>query len=336
MSSSFASLAAQNSATAPPARVLAVDDSPANLALLTQLLVREGYEVLTARDGQDALDLVIRESPDLVISDVMMPRKNGYELCRDIKAHPSARLTPVVLVTSLDASNERIRGIDAGADDFLRKPFDPHELRARIRSLLRLKRYTDDLDSAEAVIMSLARTVEARDANTEGHCQRLAVLAVGLGTRLGLDPAELAALSRGGVLHDIGKIAIPDAILLKPSRLTPAEFEQMKQHTVIGDRLCSELRFLRQLRPIVRHHHERLDGSGYPDGLKGSGVPLLAQIMSIVDVYDALTTARPYKAALTPARALEELMAEAQRGWRDGALVAELIALHGESALLAR
>jgi putative two-component system response regulator len=320
--------AAQRSTVVARARVLAVDDSAANLALLQQILVREGHDVLTAHDGHDALDIVIRESPDLVISDVMMPRKNGFELCRDIKAHPSARLTPVVLVTSLNGSDERIRGIDAGADDFLQKPFDPHELRARIRSLLRLKRYTDDLDSAEAVIMSLARTVEARDASTEGHCQRLAVLAVALGTRLGLGPSDLAALERGGVLHDIGKVAIPDAILLKPSRLTPAEFEQMKQHTVIGDRLCSELRFLRRVRPIVRHHHERLDGSGYPDGLEGSDVPLLAQIMSVVDVYDALTTSRPYKDALTPSAAFEELMAEARRGWRNADLVAELIALN--------
>lgn len=315
---------------ATPARVLAVDDSAANLALLQQLLVREGYEVLTARDGEEALDLVVRETPDIVISDVMMPRRNGFDLCRAIKNHPAARLVPVVLVTSLDGAQDRIRGIDAGADDFLRKPFDPHELRARVRSLLRLKRYTDDLDSAEAVIMSLARTVEARDASTDGHCQRLAVLAVGLGTRLGLNSGELAALERGGVLHDIGKIAIPDAILLKPSRLTLAEFERMKEHAAIGDHLCSELRLLRDVRPIVRHHHERLDGSGYPDALKGGRVPLLAQIMSVVDVYDALTTARPYKPALTPERAFEELQDEARRGWRDAALVAALIALHGE------
>jgi putative two-component system response regulator len=316
---------------ATPARVLAVDDSAANLALLQQLLVREGYEVRTARDGEEALDAVLRETPDIVITDVMMPRRNGFDLCRAIKNHPAARLVPVVLVTSLDGAQDRIRGIDAGADDFLRKPFDPHELRARVRSLLRLKRYTDDLDSADAVIMSLARTVEARDASTDGHCQRLAVLAVGLGTRLGLSAGELAALERGGVLHDIGKIAIPDAILLKPSRLTPAEFERMKEHAAIGDHLCSELRLLRDVRPIVRHHHERLDGSGYPDALKGGRVPLLAQIMSVVDVYDALTTARPYKVAQTPELAFEELLDEARRGWRDAALVAELIALHGDS-----
>jgi putative two-component system response regulator len=320
---------------APTPRVLAVDDAPANLALLEQILVREGYDVLKARDGREAFELVMAENPDLVISDVMMPHTNGFELCRKIKDHPAARLIPVVLLTSLDGSQERIRGIDAGADDFLQKPFDPHELRARVRSLLRMKHYTDDLDSAEAVIMSLAHTIEARDASTEGHCQRLAVLASALGSRIGLACGDIAALERGGVLHDIGKVAIPDAILLKRSRLTPGEFEQMKQHTVIGDRLCSELRFLRPVRPIVRHHHERLDGSGYPDGLRGIHVPLLAQIMGVVDVYDALATARPYKPARTPARAFEELMLESKRGWRDAALVAELIALQGEGPALA-
>jgi putative two-component system response regulator len=157
-----------------------------------------------------------------------------------------------------------------------------------------------------------------------------------VGRRLGLGAPDLEALERGGVLHDIGKIAIPDAILLKPSRLTAAEFDQMKQHTIIGDRLCSELRLLRGVRPIVRHHHERLDGSGYPDGLRGRDVPLLAQIMSVVDVYDALTTVRPYKAALTPAQAFDELIAEAHRGWRDLALVSELKALRHEKALDAR
>lgn len=332
-SASHAAVALNNMPQATPARVLAVDDSSANLALLQQLLTREGYEVLIARDGEEALAVVLRDMPDIVISDVMMPRKNGFDLCRAIKEDPAARLIPVILVTSLDGVHERIRGIDSGADDFLRKPFDPHELRARVRSLLRLKRYTDDLDSAEAVIMSLARTIEARDASTEGHCQRLAILAVGLGKRIGLGEADLAALERGGVLHDIGKVAIPDEILLKPSQLTRAEFDLMKQHTVIGDRLCSELRLLRPVRPIVRHHHERLDGSGYPDGLSGNQFPLLAQIIGVVDVFDALTTARPYKEARTPAWAFEELMDEARRGWRDAALIDELALLHGEILL---
>lgn len=309
------------------ARILAVDDSAANLALLQQLLTREGYVVLTARDGHEAMDMVMSESPDLVISDVMMPRTNGFDLCRAIKADPWARLIPVVLVTSLHGSAERLRGIEAGADDFLGKPVDAQELRARVRSLLRLKRYTDDLDSAEAVIMSLALTVEARDESTEGHCHRLAKLGSALGMRLGLGTDDIQALERGGILHDIGKVGVPDAILLKPGPLTAEEFARMKTHTTIGDRLCSELRLLRHVRPIVRHHHERLDGSGYPDGLRGSDVPLLAQITGVVDVYDALVTARPYKPALTSAQAFEELMIETRRGWRDPVLVDQFIGM---------
>jgi len=313
-------------------RVLVVDDAPANVALLQQLLTRDGYRVITAMDGADALELIEVEPPDLVLTDVVMPRRDGVDLCRTLKANPATRLIPVVLITSLHGREDRLRGIDAGADDFLLKPFDPHELRARVRSLLRLKAYTDDLDSAEAVIMSLARTVEARDVSTEGHCQRLSRLGAALGLRLGLPAADLAALERGGVLHDIGKIAIPDSILLKEGKLTSAEFDQMKQHTLIGDRLCSELRVLRLVRPIVRHHHERLDGSGYPDGLRGDAVPLLAQIIGIVDVYDALTTVRPYKPALAPDLALEELRSEVRRGWRSEHLVNEFIAMMTEGS----
>jgi putative two-component system response regulator len=232
-----------------------------------------------------------------------------------------------VLITALNASKHKIQGINAGADDFLTKPVDAHELKARVRSLIRLKLFTDDLDSAESVILSLALTIEARDTYTDGHCQRLASYATALGARLNLGDEDLAALYRGGFLHDIGKVGIRDAVLLKPARLTAAEYEDVKRHTVIGDRLCGELRSLRQVRPIVRHHHERLDGSGYPDGLIGDAVPLLAQIMGVVDVYDALTTARPYKPARSPERAYDALLLEVDKGWRRRDLVDGLIAL---------
>ena len=307
-------------------RVLVVDDLRANLALLERLLTRDGYVVLTATNASDALAIIERERPDIILSDVMMPG-SGLALCRAVKSNPSTRLTPVILVTSLQGRDERIRGLEAGADDFIAKPFDTHELKARVRSLLRVKRYTDDLDSAEAVIMSLALTIEARDPALENHCHRLASYARALGSRLALSPFDIATLERGAILHDIGKVSVPDAILLKPSGLTAAEFEVMKQHTIVGDRLCSELRLLRRVRPIVRHHHERLDGTGYPDGLRGKAVPLLAQVIAIVDVYDAMTTARPYKPAFTVQRALEELMAEAAKGWRDRALVEEFAAV---------
>jgi putative two-component system response regulator len=311
--------------------VLVVDDMAANRALLARILARDGHSTVTVSNAAEALERVAAVKPDVVLADVVMPGMNGIELCRALKADPAGRLTPVVLVTSLHGRDERITGIEAGADDFIVKPFDPEELRARVRSLVRLKRSTDDLDSADAVIMSLAMTVEARDPCTQGHCERLARWAVGLGRRLGLNEAQLAALERGGVLHDIGKVAVPDSILLKPGPLTAAEMAQMQQHTLIGDRLCSELRLLQSVRPIVRSHHERLDGSGYPDGLRGPQVPLLAQIISVVDVFDALTTARPYKPAFQPDVAVRELYAEARRGWRDERLVAEFAAFYTET-----
>jgi putative two-component system response regulator len=305
----------------PTARVLVVDDIEANRALVTALLTRDGYRVEAAATGDAALESVRRDPPDLVLLDVMMPTPNGFDVCRALKQDAATRLIPVVLITALQQSEARIHGLEAGADDFISKPFNAHELRARVRSLLRIKRYTDDLDTAESVIVSLALTIEARDRCTEGHCERLARYASMLGRHIGLGDDDVDVLARGGFLHDIGKVGIPDAILLKPGRLTPAEYQLMQQHAVIGDRLCGELRSLRRVRPIVRHHHERLDGSGYPDGLRGDAIPMLAQIIAIVDVYDALTTVRPYKDARPAAAAYQELLWEADRGWHRRDLV---------------
>jgi cyclic di-GMP phosphodiesterase len=307
--------------------VLVVDDISANVNLLDTFLSREGYTVLTASDGEQALEIVAREQPDLVLMDVLMPNLSGFEVCERIKRDKATRLTPVMLITALSQREDRIQGINAGADDFLTKPVNAHELKARARSLVRLKRYTDDLDTAESVIMSLALVIEARDAYTDGHCQRLAAYATALGAALRLGDDDLAALYRGGFLHDLGKVGIPDVVLLKTDRLTKVEHKIIQQHPVIGDRLCGELRSLRRVRPIVRHHHERLDGGGYPDGLRGDAIPLLAQIMGIVDVYDAITTERPYKAAARPERAFDELKAEVKRGWRRNDLVEAFIAL---------
>jgi putative two-component system response regulator len=317
----------------PAGKILVVDDEPANVELLKVLLVREGYAVVTASDGQQALEMVEREQPDLVLTDVLMPKFTGFEVCSQIKQNKATRLTPVVLITALADTEDRIQGINAGADDFLTKPVNRHELRARVSSLVRLKRYTDDLDSAESVILSLALVIEARDAYTDGHCQRLATYATALGTVLDLSEEQQAALYRGGYLHDVGKIGIPDAVLLKPGRLNAAEYEQIKQHPVIGDRLCGGMRSLRQVRSIVRHHHERLDGSGYPDRLKGDDIPLLAQIMGIVDLYDAVTTQRPYKAAMAPERGFEELRGEVKQGWRRSDLVETFISVVESSAV---
>lgn len=315
---------------ARPGRILIVEDMAADRYMLAALLARDGYSVEVASDGEAALDAVLRDPPDIVLLDVMMPGLDGFEVCRALKQNPATRLTPVVLVTSLVASEDRIQGIEAGADDFLTKPYNPHELRARVRSLIRMKRYTDELDTAESVILSLALTIEARDAYTEGHCQRLAAYATGLGRRLGLGEDDVDALRKGGFLHDIGKVGVPDALLMKRGRLTPIEYEVIKQHAAVGDRLCGKLRSLQRVRPIVRHHHERLDGSGYPDGLQGDAIPLLAQIMAVCDVYDALVTVRPYKPAFAKDDASSEILDEARKGWWRDDLVNELLGLVGE------
>ena len=259
--------------------------------------------------------------PDLVLLDLVAPRGHGFDVCRRLKEQASTRLVPVVIVTAQSERHDRLKGIQAGADDFLGKPFDPLELHARIQSLVRLKRYTDELESAESVILGMGATIEARDPTTQGHCQRLAAYATRLGRALGLDEADLAALERGGFLHDIGKIAVPDRVLLKDGKLDSQESRVMREHPIVGDAICTGLRSLQKVRPIVRHHHERLDGSGYPDGLKNAQIPLLAQIIGIVDVFDALTTDRPYHTAVPHDEALDVVADEASKGWRDRSLV---------------
>ena len=301
--------------------ILVVDDLDANLTALEGVLVDEGYRVLLARNTAEALRVIDREPPDIVVSDIRMPGRDGFDLCRTLKAAPSTWLIPVVLLTGATEPQDRIRAIEAGANDFLPKPIDQSELRARVRSLMQVKHVTDELDSAEAVLRSLALMIEVRDAYTEGHCQRLAQYATELGMMLDLPDEDLEALARGGYFHDIGKIALPDAILLKPGALTREEFERVKEHPVVGYKLFVDLRALIRLRVIVRHHHERLDGSGYPDGLRGDEIPLLAQIIGVVDVYDAMTTNRPYRSARSSEEALNELALDVKRGWRRADLV---------------
>jgi putative two-component system response regulator len=308
-------------------KVMVVDDQKENTDLFTRILSADGFDVISASNGEEALAAAASGRPDVVLLDAMMPGLDGFETCRRMKSKPESRLLPVLLVTALRGRDDRIRAVEVGADGFVAKPPDWQELIARVQSLVRLKRYTDDLESAESVILSLAMTIEVRDPYTEGHCQRLANYATALGERLGLPDEDLEALYRGGFLHDLGKIGIPDGILLKPGPLTEGEFEVVKQHPVVGWKLCQGLRTLHRALPIIRSHHERLDGSGYPDGLAGDAIPLLAQILSIVDVYDALTTPRPYKLALSRAEASDTLLVEARRQWRSLELVQEFLAL---------
>ena len=308
-------------------RVLVVDDEPDCSAVLADLLLHAGFAVDTVDNGEAAVVSVRRQPPDMVLLDIDLPGINGFDVCRIIKQDEATRLTPVVLLTGLAGREHRLSGIEAGADDFLSKPCDSSELTARVRSLTQLKRYTDELESAESLILSLALTVEARDKYTEGHCDRLARYAVAVGRKLGLSSDELSALRRGGLLHDLGKIGIPDAVLLKPGRLTPDEYELVKQHTIIGERLCMGLRSLASVRPIIRQHHERLNGSGYPDGLEGDDISVLAHIIGIVDGFDAMTTARPYRQAQTIEFAVDELRSDVARGALSHELVETFIAI---------
>jgi putative two-component system response regulator len=294
--------------------VLVVDDTESVRSLFRKLLSTDGHDVVSAADGAAALEAVHRHRPDVILLDVDMPTMDGLEVCRRLKADPVTRLTPVVMVTGQSDLTDRLRGIEAGADEFLSKPVHPQELRVRVRSLSRVKHLIDALDSAEAAFVALALTIEARDPSTNGHCERLAHHAVRLGRALGLPDDDLDALHRGGYLHDVGKVGVPDAVLLKAGPLTKEEFDVMKKHPVIGDSLCAPLQSLRRVRPIVRAHHERLDGSGYPDALRGDQVPVLAQIVGIVDVFDALTSARPYRTAVTPSAAGQYLLSEAAKG----------------------
>jgi putative two-component system response regulator len=303
------------------ARVLVADDEESVAELLRRMLVKDGYAVEVVNDGLSALAAVSERKPHVVLLDVNMPGMNGIDVCRRIKQDLANRLTPVVLVTGMAQREKRIEGLEAGADDFLSKPVDAQELLARVRSLVRMKRYTDDLDSAASLIMAMALLIEARDGNTEGHCHRMANYATALGRALNLGEEDLHALHRGGFLHDIGMLAIPDEVLKKSGPLDPEEFELMKSHTTVGDSLCGNLRSLEPVRPIIRHHHERLDGSGYPDGLAGDDIPLIAQIIGVVDVYDAVTTRRPYQGAHSSEEAFEILRGQVVRGWRRPDLV---------------
>ncbi len=314
----------------PHARILVVDDTVLNRQFLEDELTDEGYTVVTAADGIEALERVAENPPDLILLDVMMPRMDGYEVCRHLKTDNRTILIPIVMVTALTAVQERIKGLEVGADDFLSKPYNRVELLTRVRSLLKLKRHTDELENAETVLLTLALSVEAKDPYTNGHCDRLVRYSVALGMRLNLAVDQLKALHRGGILHDLGKIGVPDSILLKPGPLNDAERAVIREHPAIGERICSPLKTLRQVLPIIRHHHERWDGSGYPDGLKGESIPHSARIMQTVDIYDALTTVRPYKPAYTSEQACNILRQEAAKGWWDRQLIETFITLAHE------
>ncbi|HEY1464076.1 MAG TPA: HD domain-containing phosphohydrolase, partial [Terriglobales bacterium] len=316
-------------------RVLMVDDNEDTAMLMQELLSQRGYEVITAANAAQAEAEISRRAPDLILSDVVMPGKSGYEFCRELKDNPATRLIPFVLITGLSDREDKVRGIEAGADDFLNKPIFPEELFARVKSLIKLKEFTDELETAESVLCTLGLSVESRDPSTEGHCERLALHASALGRHLGLDNESIVALRRGGFLHDLGKIAIPDEILKKGSNLTEVEWAIMRQHPIIGENICQPLKSLRLVLPIIRNHHEHSDGSGYPDGLRKNDIPLLARILQVADVYDALRTVRPYKTSLTHEETYSTMQREAKDGLWDAELVAEFFSMLEKQQLVA-
>ncbi len=301
--------------------ILVVDDEPDVRDMLQEALTDMGCEVLTAASGREALQAMERGAPDLVITDVHMRGMSGVELCAAIKADPRLQLIPVVILTAVADLDDRVAGLAAGADDFFAKPVDFLELRTRVGALLKVKALLSELERAEHLITTLCLTIEARDPYTGGHCERLGRYATALGAALNLDKDALKALWLAGFLHDLGKIAVPDGILLKPGALDAAEREKIKVHPGAGADLVAGLQSLQPVLPFIRHHHERLDGSGYPAGLRGDEIPLGARIMAVVDVYDALHTARPYKNPMSHDKAVAILKQETDKGFWDGGVV---------------
>jgi len=310
------------------AAVLIVEDEPELRELLHEHLMGLGYRVTTVVSAEAALATLEKAPPDLVLTDVMLGGMSGVELCAQIKSDPRFQLIPVVILTATSDLEVRVAGLAAGADDFFAKPCDPVELKTRVAMLLRVKSMVDEHDRAESVIVtSLGLTIEARDPYTAGHCHRLASQAVALGAELGVGHQLRRDLMLSGFLHDLGKVAVSDTILLKPGPLTADERARIRVHPVVGAEIVQALRTLDGVRPIIRHHHERMDGSGYPEGLTGLAIPLGARIMAVVDVYDALRTERSYKPAMPHEEAIATLVRETEEGAWDPQIVAAFITL---------
>ena len=304
------------------AKILVVDDEPLNLKLLEALLIGANYSVVKASSGPEALKAVSGSQFDLIILDVMMPGMNGFDVCRRLKAAENTRMLPVILLTALSDSESRVKGIEAGADDFVTKPPNKVELLARVKSLIKIRKLNKNLTSIESVLFSLANTIEAKDPYTQGHISRVSNIAVSVGRSMRLSSNDIVALRYGGVLHDIGKIGVGREILNKPGPLTDKEWEIMKDHPTIGFNICKPLQnCLGPALEVIRFHHEKLDGSGYPDGRSGNGIPMVARIMAVADIYDALTSDRPYRNGMPKEKALEIINKETDEGKLDATVV---------------
>jgi putative two-component system response regulator len=322
-------LSAQGPTESKNATILLADGLATDPAFVRKLLGVAPYRILRAGTSCQVLQTLADNLIDLVILPAAGSME-GLECCRRIKAAKKTELVPVLVVTGRGIQGQ-IDALSAGADDFLTTPIHPDLARTRIRALLRHKAATDRLDQTETILFALAQAVEHRDSTTGSHCDRLAVLSLAMGIALGVPEEDLEALYRGGFLHDIGKVGIPDRVLFKPGPLDEQEWEIMRTHPVRGEEICRPLRSLERVLPIIRHHHERWDGSGYPDRLEGEQIPLLARILQFSDIYDALTSARPYKQALAPEAALAVMEEETARGWRDPNLMRVFAALHQDA-----
>ena len=305
--------------------ILVVDDNEANVELLEAYLTAYGYDVITAVDGESGLEKTYSEMPDLLLLDIMMPGINGYEVCKRLKEDEKTRFIPIVMITALTEMDDKVKGLDVGADDFLSKPFNKLELMARVRSLLRLKALHDELESSEDIICALALAMEAKDPYTKGHSERVARFTMALGKELGLSPVIQGKLYKAGILHDIGKIGIREAVLNKEGSLDTHESEEVTSHPQTGADICEPLKSLKDIIPMIRHHHEWFNGAGHPDGLKGDEIPLGAKMISIADTYDAMTSSRPYREAMEKEKALAIMESEKESGQWDPGLLASFL-----------
>jgi len=299
--------------------VLMIDDLDTHRETLRFLVENDGHHVIGASGASAGLEILAKTPVDLVLLDMLL--SDGIAFCQRIRGNQRRDLIPVLMLSPSATVEDEVAGIRSGADEFLARPYHPEVLRARVHRMLRHKAIVDRLEESETILLALAQTVEQRDYHTAGHCERLAALSVAMGMAMELPPHHLLALHRGGYLHDVGKISIPDSILLKRGPLTAAEWVIMRTHTAKGEDICRGIKCLNPVLPIIRSHHERWDGSGYPDGLTGDHIPLLARVLQFADIYDALMAARPYKLPMSSALALRVMREETDRGWHDPELM---------------
>jgi putative two-component system response regulator len=301
--------------------ILIVDDIQSNLELMEAVFTKEGYRVYTALGATDAIETYKKYHVDLAVLDVMMPGIDGFELCSRLKSINGHRFFPVILLTALTDKTSKIKGITSGADDFISKPFDTSELMTRIKALLKLKILQEELDHSENIILTLAVAMEARDPYTKGHSTRVSKLASDFVIFLGLADKDSDEMRKAGILHDIGKICLSESILNKPGPLTEEEADLIKTHAVLGEEICKPLVSMKKILPAIRHHHERWDGQGFPDGLAGHAIPLIARVLSIVDSFDAMVSVRPYRDKKSMRKTLEIMQLEQFNGQWDSELL---------------